>query len=65
VSIFKDRIVLHLDTGLTVEGLLMRRRFSWWTLEAVRVEQGGKMVDAAGPVVVPRKRIVWAQKAAV
>jgi hypothetical protein len=64
VSIFRSRIILHLDTGLTIEGVLTRRRVGWWTLDAVRVEQGGKMVDAAGPAVVPRKRIVWAQKAA-
>jgi hypothetical protein len=64
MSVFRERCILHLDSGMTVEGVLVRRGWwrQWWLLAEPRVEVGGALRGVAGPVAVPRRRVVWAQR---
>lgn len=50
-----------MDTGRTVEGVLVDRRGEFIALRSVAVEVEGKLAPADGVVMVPRARIEFVQ----
>ena len=62
MSLIRDRIRFHLDTGLSIEGVVVKRRWGWFELGGVRVEHRGEMVDVPESALIPRKRIAWAER---
>jgi hypothetical protein len=64
MSLIRDRIRFHLDTGLSVEGVVLRRRRGWFELGGAQVERRGEMVGVPEPVLIPRSRVVFAERVA-
>lgn len=61
----RQRIRIHLDTGRTIDGVLMRRRRNVLELADASVEIDGKLVPVDECVLVPRARIEFAQRGVV
>lgn len=61
----RQRIRIHLDTGRTIDGVLMRRRRDVLELADASVEIDGKLVPVDDRVLVPRARIEFAQRGVV
>lgn len=61
----RQRIRIHLDTGRTIDGVLMRRRKDVLELADASVEIDGKLVPVDDRVLVPRARIEFAQRGVV
>jgi hypothetical protein len=57
----RQRLRIHLDTGRSIEGVLLSRRGPWLKLAESRVESKGELVDSPEPVVVPLARIEFVQ----
>ena len=57
-----QRVIVQLDTGHAVEGLLLERRGPLFVLADATVhEPGQKGVKADGRTVVERHRVLWVQ----
>lgn len=52
---------MHLDTGRTIEGVLVDRRGAYLALRSALAEVDGKLHPADGVVMVPRDRIEFVQ----
>ncbi len=60
----RARIRLHLDTGRTLEGVLISKRGESITLADVRVEIDGALQPVDGDVYIPKHRVEFAQRGA-
>ncbi len=56
----RQRLRVHLDTGRSVEGVLMTRRGPYVRLDSAQVEVGGKLVES-GSVMIPLARVEFVQ----
>lgn len=61
----RNRIRLHLDTGRTIDGVLLNRRGGVFQLADVRLEIDGKLQPVDGNVFVPKHRVEFAQAGAL
>jgi hypothetical protein len=61
----RTRIRLHLDTGRTIDGVLLRKRGRVFELADVRLEINGKLQPVDGTVFVPKDRVEFAQAGAL
>ena len=57
----RQRISVHLDTGRTIEGVLMDRRGPFLALRAAEAEVDGKLRAADGIVMIPAVRVEFVQ----
>jgi hypothetical protein len=57
----RQRISVHLDTGRTIEGVLVDRRGPYLALRHADVEVDGKLRPADGVAMVPADRIEFVQ----
>lgn len=56
----RQRLRIHLDTGRSIEGVLMTRRGPYVRLDAAQVEVSGKLVES-GSVMIPLARVEFVQ----
>lgn len=56
----RQRLRVHLDTGRSIEGVLMTRRGPYVRLDSAQVEVSGKLVDS-GSVMIPLDRVEFVQ----
>lgn len=56
----RQRLRVHLDTGRSIEGVLMTRRGPYVRLDSAQVEVSGKLVDS-GSVMIPLARVEFVQ----
>jgi len=61
----RTRIRLHLDTGRTIDGVLLRKHGRVFELADVRLEINGKLQPVDGTVFVPKDRVEFAQAGAL
>lgn len=61
----RRRIRLHLDTGRSIDGVLISRRGDVLELADVRLELDGKLQPVDGSVFVPKYRVEFAQAGGV
>lgn len=57
----RTRIRLHLDTGRSIDGVLLSRRGEVYELADVRVEIDGRLQGIDERVFVPKVRVEFAQ----
>jgi hypothetical protein len=57
----RQRVSVTLDTGRTIDGVLVDRRGEFLALRSAQVEVDGKPAPADGVVMVPRARIEFVQ----
>lgn len=57
----RQRVIVHLDTNRTFEGVLVDRRGEHIALRSAEAEHDGKMRPADGVVLIPRRRIEFVQ----
>lgn len=58
----RERIRLHLDSGRSIDGVLLGKRGSIYTLADARIEIDGSFQQVAGAVYVPKDRVEFAQR---
>lgn len=61
----RTRIRLHLDTGRSIDGVLLARRGDVYELADARIEVDGKLVNVDERVFVPKRRVEFAQAGGV
>lgn len=57
----RHRVSVHLDTGRTIEGVLVDRRGAHIALREASAEVAGELTPADGIVMIPRARIEFVQ----
>lgn len=62
-SILTQRVLVNLDDGPSLEGIVMHRRGRLITLAEVVIHHDGQQVRQDGTAVVERDRILWIQVA--
>lgn len=58
----RQRIRLHLDTGRSIDGILLAKRGDMYELGDVRLELDGKLQPIDERVFVPKHRVEFAQR---
>lgn len=57
----RQQVSIHLDTGRTIEGVLVSRRGKFIALRQAQAEHDGALKPADGVVLIPRARIEFVQ----
>jgi hypothetical protein len=58
----RQRVSVHLDTGRTIEGVLVDRRGAYLALRSASAElEDGKLHPVDGVTMIPRARIEFVQ----